>query len=443
MDAFGNPPMAVEVAEPPSKPVPPLPQHFVAGCFGNFAQAQRRWEDTCRWREQQKVERLFRSPQPYFHAIKAAYPHFFGGVAVDGSLVHYERCGQMDVPGLQAAGVDMQTLLRHYIFLMESTWRVVAPTDAAPSPEGTKGDDADEKPLVELDDAYQGFRRIVSVFDLQGLRITARDLLGPRGTLRFTLDFIRRAASIAQNHYPERCAALLFINAPPNFERVWRFVSPMLNEVTRRKLRIFAPGQETFNGLARHISYELIPQEYGGLLGQGYMPGQARWTAKQERYLWRYATQLRDLPEDADADKQAPNAAQGYSMGYRPNAPAGQPQAAWPGAARAPPAQQPFLGGQPQPQPQLQQQQQPRPAAFSTAAAAAVRPFPSAGGPNAAAGLRAAAERRAAAAVPTAAAVRRRAPWTAAAAAGAVRTRAAAWRRDGGAGVCGSSGRTG
>lgn len=84
------------------------------------------------------------------------------------------------------------------------------------------------------------------------------------------VEFLKNASRTMQNYYVERCRLVFIINAPFFFGLIWRVISPLLHENTRRKVRILGSDYKT--AMLEHISDNQIPMNYGGsgpMLGSG------------------------------------------------------------------------------------------------------------------------------------------------------------------------------
>mmetsp|Transcript_6269 Transcript_6269/g.6476 ORF Transcript_6269/g.6476 Transcript_6269/m.6476 type:complete len:809 (+) Transcript_6269:2-2428(+) len=203
-----------------------VPNRYLRGC-GDYEEALRRWKLTLKWRQEFDVDNVLNEPQPYFDIIKEFYPHFLHGRSVSGKPVYYELLGKIDVPRLQEQGVDVHRLLRYYVFITEYIWAEVEPDD--------------------------DHGQLVTVLDVQGVGVA--DLMGD------ALEFIKEASKVVQSHYVERCHKMFIVNAPFFFNMLWRIISPMLHENTRRKITILGADKSE---LLEHIDASQLPVAYGG-----------------------------------------------------------------------------------------------------------------------------------------------------------------------------------
>ena len=96
----------------------------------------------------------------------------------------------------------------------------------------------------------------VCIIDAAGwsLRLATRDA--------FT--FIKEMAAADSNHYPERLGKLIVINAPSVLSVAWKFISSLLNDVQRAKIKIFSARKDWLPVLLEFIDENQIPRKYGG-----------------------------------------------------------------------------------------------------------------------------------------------------------------------------------
>jgi len=86
--------------------LPPIPDRFINGCFGDMAEAERRWRITLAWRKTFGTDTILEREHPYFDLVKQALPAFYCGTARDGNPVYYERSGQTDLAKAKEVGLD-------------------------------------------------------------------------------------------------------------------------------------------------------------------------------------------------------------------------------------------------------------------------------------------------------------------------------------------------
>ena len=225
-------------------------------------EAAKRWRLSRAWRRREHVDDVLREPQPFFDVIKDAYPHWLGGRSRKGELVYWECVGRVDAEKLRKAGVTLDALIRHYIFLNEWTWKVLSPA--------AKGSES-----------YQ-----VVILDVADMR------LQHVGGLR--LEYLRACADIAQLNYPDRTSRYVVINAPAWMPVVWRVVEPLLNAENRSKITLCRPGKPTRDCLLDLIDPKYVPASYGGDVASDI--DKARRNTPEERSCKAFVDSLGGVP---------------------------------------------------------------------------------------------------------------------------------------------------
>jgi hypothetical protein len=183
----------------------PFSARFIAAEKGDEEKGRQRYQNTLQWRKENDIDNILVTPHPTFETIKKYYPQYFHGRSKAGQPVYYERPGKIDLAALKREGLSIEDLLRHYMYITEYLWRVIEPSDMG---------------------------RSLTVLDVTGIGMY--DLGGE------VLDFIKRASSFTGAHYPERSAHIFIINIPGWFNMIWRMVKPMIDPVTREKVRLLA-----------------------------------------------------------------------------------------------------------------------------------------------------------------------------------------------------------
>jgi hypothetical protein len=211
-----------------------IPERFIAGCGGNMEEARRRWDITRHWRETEGLDKILQEEQPYFNIIKAHYPHYHAGRGKNGHVCYYERPGDLELDELISRGINLDKMLRHWLFVTEYQWEVLLNGD----------------PLAKS----------IAIIDVDNVSLT--DLAGDK------LDFLKKTISYANQHYPERSYVIYIVNAPSYFTWIWSFVRPFVHENTQKKVHILSK-KHTLEGLKEHIDESQIPIYYGGKLDYG------------------------------------------------------------------------------------------------------------------------------------------------------------------------------
>lgn len=211
-----------------------IPIRFIDGCEQDMVEARRRWDITRHWRETEGLNGLLEEPQPHYFTIKSLYPHYHAGRGKLGHVVYYERPGDLDHAQLAARGINVEEMLRHWLFLTEYQWEVMYKHDQA--------------------------GKSLSIIDVENVKMF--DLAGDN------LNFVKKSISIANCHYPERSFVIYIINAPQWFSMFWKIIKPMIHSNTQKKVRILSK-KETLEGLQEHIHISQIDSYYGGELDFG------------------------------------------------------------------------------------------------------------------------------------------------------------------------------
>jgi hypothetical protein len=110
--------------------LPPLLPRFLAADKGDEAKALARWAGTMAWRQEEGMNRILCSPHRHFEVIKRHFPHYYHGRGRRGEPVYFERSGKIELKPLKAAGVSLDDLVRHYLFITEYLWTYLGPGEA-------------------------------------------------------------------------------------------------------------------------------------------------------------------------------------------------------------------------------------------------------------------------------------------------------------------------
>jgi hypothetical protein len=211
-----------------------IPIRFIDGCEQDMVEARRRWDITRHWRETEGLNGLLEESQPHYFTIKSLYPHYHAGRGRLGHVVYYERPGDLDHAQLAARGINVDEMLRHWLFLTEYQWEVMYKHHQA--------------------------GKSLSIIDVENVKMF--DLAGDN------LNFVKKSIGFANCHYPERSFVIYIINAPTWFSFLWKVIKPMIHPNTQKKVRILSK-KETLSGLQEHIDISQIDSYYGGGLDFG------------------------------------------------------------------------------------------------------------------------------------------------------------------------------
>lgn len=204
-----------------------IPIRYIKGMGGDMQEARRRWIESLKWRESYKVDTMLDEPQLHFDAIKKYYPHFVSKRAKNGSLVYYEIPAETDLKKLKENGVDIDGLVRHYIYITEFIWQ--------------KLDTGEESKLL-------------SIMDLRGVAMSQI-----AGEVR---EFMTKSAKLIGAHYPERSLKIFILNAPWWFNMIWKILCPLIHPNTRAK--VIVCGADYMDKLLQMVATEDLPVAIGG-----------------------------------------------------------------------------------------------------------------------------------------------------------------------------------
>lgn len=188
---------------------------------------------------------------------------------------------KIDARTLVSQGVDVDEMIWHYVWINEyiySRW--------VPDPDG----------------------QIITVVDIAGLSMT--------GMSTRSIEFISRALTLIQAHYPARAQVILLVNAPFFFSYIWGIVKGAADDYTSNTLKVFSTAQ-TFAALCEYIEPDQIPVEYGGTLKyapvegteegmrQRAMPHSVRWTSPLEREMEEHVHRVMKARRGSTVEKES------------------------------------------------------------------------------------------------------------------------------------------
>lgn len=236
-----------------------VPERYIRGCGGEYAEAKRRWDLTLQWRKEQNVDSILSEPQPHFATIKECYPHFFHGRS-NGKMsgkggddrsycVYYEKLGELNLTKLKQKKVSVSHILRHFVFISEYLYTHIEPDNQ--------------------------YGKCISVLDVTGVGLS--DLAGD------ALEFLKENSKVTQSHYVERCQKIFVVNASYMFTFLWRMIQPLINENTRQKISILGTD---LTELVDYVGTSQLPEEYGG------PKGAVLGSSEEEKALRQYVERL-------------------------------------------------------------------------------------------------------------------------------------------------------
>jgi len=204
-----------------------VPQRFINAEKGNIVKGRRRFLRTERWRSLNALESILQRPHALMRAIKANSNHYFYGKSKKGFYVYYETPKRVRLDVFNALNITYDDLLYHFVYITEYLYQVMDTNEDA---------------------------RCVSVVDCTDVGVSD---LG--GSVR---EYLMKIAAITSQHYPERSAGIIIINAPFSFQVVWKIVSAFMDPVTLEKCRLY--GSKYQKDLLQLIDEDQLPIEFGG-----------------------------------------------------------------------------------------------------------------------------------------------------------------------------------
>ncbi len=207
-----------------------IPFRFIRATKGDVAAAKERWAATCKWRAENSMDTCLLEPHPNVKLIKEYYPHYFHLRGKKNECCYYERPAYMNITELKKNGIGLDLLLKHYAICCDYMWE-------------------------KIENSEEG--KSIYVIDLD--RLGFRDFAGE------VVEFVKKASQFTGDHYPERSGSIFIINVPSWFSVIWNVVKPMVDDVTKAKIKILRYGAEGITkALMEKIDIENIPPEYGG-----------------------------------------------------------------------------------------------------------------------------------------------------------------------------------
>lgn len=218
------------------------------------------------WRVKHHVDTLLTRPYPLFDFFVSNLAHGLMQVH-DGVAVLMFKAGDFGqlAAAMRHKGVHPVDFELHLAFIHEYLWKVAAPD---PLPGG----------------------RLVLILDLKGLWMSSA--LG-EGTK------IIQAFAAATSNYPYRLSVAIILHAPSWFNLLWKLVSPMMSERTRRRVRVPRDAAAAKAELEDVLHEELVPVEFGGPCSRDIK----EYTAMV--HLREFVRSLNQLPEKQPAEAEA------------------------------------------------------------------------------------------------------------------------------------------
>jgi len=260
---------SAQLLDEAGNPLPPIPQRYIRGMGGDMVEAERRWRETLKWRKEFRVDGLLQERHVTFDIIKKNYPHFVHKKCKEGYYCYYEIAGEISLSKIRSQGVTIDDVLRHYIYITEFIWKHL--------------------------DLREDEGKLFTVMDLKGISMS--DLRGD------VVTFLRKAANLISEHYPERSFKIVVINSPTWFNMIWKIISPILSPATRAKVDV--QGSKFQASLLKHINPEDLPVRFGGTDTTPIYGSEEELALKQYVDSWRYGPPAEVAPKTVAAPIQS------------------------------------------------------------------------------------------------------------------------------------------
>jgi hypothetical protein len=197
----------------------------------NLDQSEELFRLSASWRKEKKPEEIFEhfDPSPI---VKRYMTGGWGGFDKEGSILFFDRIGQLDVPGM----VDYVNTEE---FLNVVIWRQEMHT----------------RKMLESEQKFGKVQyQLTLVQDLKGLSWSHMH--------KVAIDMLKKAAYIDDHMYPERLKVAFIVNAPWAFTGIWNIVKYFFHANTRAKINI--SSDKATEVLLDRIDFESLPGYLGG-----------------------------------------------------------------------------------------------------------------------------------------------------------------------------------
>jgi hypothetical protein len=175
---------------------------------------------TLQWRREHDIDNLLAKPHSKFDLCKAVFPHYFIGRDKGNHILFVQRPALLDLEKAEAIGLSMDDLLMHYVYVNEYLWQIL--------------------------EAEDPFGEMTSVIDMTGIKIAVLR----RKTL---VAFVKKLVSTMDSHYPQRAHKTLVLNAPKWFNVLFKLLSPLMRESTKKKIEIHSRGRKQDAVLKKYL----------------------------------------------------------------------------------------------------------------------------------------------------------------------------------------------
>lgn len=186
------------------------------------------------WRKEEKVDELVKTFEfTELEKVADIYPQYYHGVDKLGRPVYIEHFGKFNLNGLMAVTSmeRMKTrLIVEYEKLLDSRFPACS---------------QNSNTTIELS---------CTILDMKDVSVWGATKL---------YSFIREITQIGQNYYPEVMGKMMIVNAPYMFSGIWKIVSGMIDENTRKKIDVLSE-KESVPKIMEVIEPRYVPKSLGG-----------------------------------------------------------------------------------------------------------------------------------------------------------------------------------
>jgi hypothetical protein len=175
---------------------------------------------TLQWRREHDIDNLLGKPHTKFDQCKAVFPHYFVGRDKGNHILFVQRPALLDLDKAEKNSLSTDDLLMHYVYVNEYLWQILEGQDP--------------------------FGEMTSVIDMTGIKIAIlrrKDIVA----------FVKKLVSTMDSHYPQRAHKTLVLNAPKWFNVLFKILSPLMRESTKKKIEIHSRGRKQDAALKKYL----------------------------------------------------------------------------------------------------------------------------------------------------------------------------------------------
>ncbi|ORX75906.1 hypothetical protein BCR32DRAFT_284756 [Anaeromyces robustus] len=186
-----------------------------------------------KWRKEIKIKELCKNFEfPEEEEVHKLYPRFYHKVDKYGRPIYIEQLGPLDLKKLFNVTTE-EKMINHHVYEYEKLIHTRFPACS--------------------NRAGYHIETSCTIMDLKKV-----------GLMQFAkaFSFIKASSAIAQDYYPEMLGQMFIINAPMLFTSTWKLITPLLDPVTVKKIKILGGKYES--EIFKVIDPENFPKFLGG-----------------------------------------------------------------------------------------------------------------------------------------------------------------------------------